>query len=106
MAANPEQKCWTIQHVYANKYQDSDTFDKTAVYITAESAHNAICETIDEIEENINMDFQAPPTYLANKSQFTLDTLNNMIPNSFASEYMLIYENPGLIIAVVVRVLV
>jgi hypothetical protein len=106
MAANPELKCWTIQHVYANRYDDTDTFDTTAVYITAESALNAIYETIDEVEENINIDGRAPPTYLAEKSRFTTDILNNMLPNGWGSESLTIYEYPNLIVSVVVRVLI
>lgn len=106
MAANPEQKCWTIQHVYANKYDDPDTFDTTSVYITAESALNSIYKTIDEVEENINIGGLEPPNYLANKSQFTADILNNMLPNSWDSGSMIIYEYPNLIVSVIVRVLV
>jgi hypothetical protein len=107
MAENPiERKCWTIQHVFADKHQDPDTFDTTAVYITAESVLNSIYETIDEVEENINVDGQEPPIYLAKKSQFTLDILNNVLPNNWHSDSMIIYEYPHLIVAVVVRVLV
>jgi uncharacterized Fe-S radical SAM superfamily protein PflX len=105
MDANPERKCWTIQHVYANKYDDPETFDTTAVYITAESILNAIYETIDEVEENINIDGRAPPAYLATKQSFTVDILNNMLPHSWNSASMTIYEYPHLIVSVVSRVL-
>ena len=106
MAANPERKCWTIQHVYANKYDDPETFDTTAVYITAEAALTAIYETIDEVEENINTDGRAPPNYLAKKSQFTVDILNNMLPHSWGSSYMTIYEYPHIMVSVVARILI
>jgi hypothetical protein len=107
MAANPvERKCWTIQHVYADKRQDGDTFDTTAVYFTAEYVLEAIHATIDELEETINLGEHVQPTFLASKEYFTIDMLNNMEPNNWRSDCSIIYEYPNLIVAVVVRVLV
>lgn len=106
MDANPiERKCWTIQHVYADKCEDNDTFDTTAVYTNAESVFEAIHATIDELVETINLGEKEQPIFLANKSHFTIDMLNNMLPNNWHGQSSTIYEYPNLIVAVVVRVL-
>lgn len=107
MAANPiERKCWTIQHVYANKWEDGDTFDKTAVYLTAESVLEAIYGTFDELEESINLGEREIPMYINNRENYTINMLNNMDSNNWLSAASIIYEYPNLIVAVVVRVLV
>lgn len=105
MAENTERKCWTIQHVFEDSYQNSDRFDTTAIYTTAESALIAIHETIDGLEENI-LHGKSTPSLSTEKSYFTIDKLNNMIPNNWCNSYIIIYEYTYLSVAVVVRVLV
>lgn len=101
---NPDRKCWTIQHSYADRY-NADTFDTTAVYSTAEAVREAILETIDELEESINLGEKERPRSLANREYFTVDMLNNMDLNNWFSNSVIIFEYPHLIVAVVVRAL-
>lgn len=102
--ANLDRKCWTIQYSYADRY-NADTFDTTAVYTTAEGVREAILETIDELEESINLGEKERPRFLANREYFTVDMLNNINPNNWFSNSSTIYEYPHLIVAVVARVL-
>lgn len=102
---NPVRKCWTIQHSYANRY-NADTFDTTAVYTTAEGVREAILETIDELEESINLGERERPRYMASREYFTVDVLNNMVPNNWMLDGSIIYEYPELVVAVIARALV
>ena len=105
MAANPDRKCWTIQHIYAEN-QNGPSFDTTAVYTTADAVREAILATIDELEESINLGEWERPRYITNREYYTIDMLNNMAPNNWLNDGSIIYEYPHLAVAVVVRVLV